>query len=56
MNSVMTPMPPSHCDIERQNIRPRPNEPKSVRMVAPVAVMPDIDSKTASTAASPAIA
>ena len=41
-------MPPIHCVIARQKKNPRPGASKSVRMVAPVAVMPDIASNSAS--------
>ena len=41
-------MPPIHWVIARQKNRPRPGASKSVRIVAPVAVMPDIASNRAS--------
>ena len=40
-------MPPIHCVIARQKNTPRPGDSKSVRMVAPVAVIPDIASNSA---------
>ena len=52
-NSVMTPIPPSHWVSERQNIIARPRRSKSTRIVAPVVVKPDIDSKNASIGESP---
>ena len=54
MNSAMTPRPPSHCVRARQKNIPRPSAPKSVRIVAPVVVRPDIDSNRASTNGNPA--
>ena len=53
-NSVMTPIPPNHCVIARQNNIARPSRSKSVKMVAPVVVNPDIDSKKASMGRRPA--
>ena len=51
--SVMTPMPPSHWVSDRQNSSPRLKTLKSVKMVAPVVVNPDIDSNSASIGDSP---
>ena len=46
-------MPPSHCVMARQKKKPRPGVSKSVRMVAPVAVIPDIASNSASMGSRP---
>ena len=46
-------MPPIHCVIARQKKRPLPGDSKSVRIVAPVAVMPDIASNSASMTSKP---
>ncbi len=47
--TMMIPMPPNHCNIERQSSKPRGSNSSFVKTVEPVVVMPDIASKTAST-------
>ncbi|KAF5410557.1 MAG: hypothetical protein C5S43_04610 [Candidatus Methanocomedens sp.] len=54
-NSMMIPMPPSHCIKQRQNSKAFEWDSISVIMVAPVAVMPDMDSNRASTGCNPLI-
>ena len=46
-------MPPSHCNKDRQINRPSVIASKSVIMVDPVVVIPDIDSKIASVKENP---
>ena len=47
--TTMIPTPPNHCSIDRQRSSPSGRSSSFTKTVAPVVVMPDIASNTAST-------